>query len=257
MTQQVVSLREEHPLIRGLFKAIPENMQLPLATKRFPIYAGISANQQAIMSFRDGTPFLAEYSLEAGKLFLCASPLDDHYSDFPLSYFFVPLLYKMASQDGTSHHFTLTIGSDVPLRINKLANSSGKRGIWHILQPGFDAVAVSQPSGSGVLVFAGKATDRPGFYVLKQEEDADSLFVGMNADPRESVLHYAGPQSLKKALTGYQVHWLQADNTGNRNWSQPHSAFPLWKIAVCIALACLIVETWFLIKSSRLPNAKA
>jgi hypothetical protein len=79
----------------------------------------------------------------------------------------------------------------------------------------------------------------------------------MNADPRESVLHYAGPQSLKKALTGYQVHWLQADNTGNRNWSQPHSAFPLWKIAVCIALACLIVETWFLIKSSRLPNAKA
>ncbi|MCD6062481.1 MAG: hypothetical protein K0R82_392, partial [Flavipsychrobacter sp.] len=97
-SQTAANLQQGSPLVRDLFERIPENVQLPVANWHYIISAGLSANQQSILSFRNGDPFLARYTPSKGQLYICATSADLQSGNFPGSYFFVPFLYQMAMQ---------------------------------------------------------------------------------------------------------------------------------------------------------------
>jgi hypothetical protein len=248
--QQVVTLQENQDILKGIFEKIPQNIQLPVAQKRFPIHAGLTANQQAIMSFRDGSSFLAQFSPDKGRLFLAASPLDVHSSNFALSYFFVPVLYRMAIQNQGSNPPSITIGSELPVWVSAAGSRNG-RSVWHLTAPSFDAVPSQDPSGTGTNLFIGKVAQEAGFYLLRQEEGTDSVIVAINANPKESLLEYASQKDIVASLQPYKVHWLSENEVLHHGWNPSAQPFPLWKVFIVLALLALALETGLLLKKRR------
>ncbi|HET8572345.1 MAG TPA: BatA domain-containing protein [Edaphocola sp.] len=250
--EQVVVLQQEHPLVKGIFSAVPEQVQLPLAYRHFPVMSGLPANEQDVMSFADGSPMLAAFSFEKGGFYLVTSPLDGESSNFPLSYFFAPLLYRMTVPVAAGHQLLTTVGSPRPIWLPDQPESSDA-GIWHIYRGRQDWIPAQKSTGNGLALYAGQSVTRPGFYTLKQEAGAaDSFRVGVNTDPSESVLAPMADKALSAAFPGVPVTWLDARTVSRRGWAAPETAFPLWKLCVCIALLCLLLETWFLWRPSFL-----
>jgi hypothetical protein len=247
--QQVVAMQEAHPLLQDLFEKVPDNVQLPTTVKRYPVAASIAANQQALMSFRDGKPFLAQYSLQQGKLYLSASGLDDRSSNFALSYFFVPILYKMAVQSGGGNIYALSIGSKSSIWLP--GAGADNRKVWHLRGAGFDAIPSQRPSGAGVELFAGNTVKEPGFYHLQNEASKDTLLIGANADRSESVLTYADKGGVEQILKPAKVNWLDDKSVALQGWNTAAEPFPLWKISVLLALLALAGETLLLLKKTK------
>ena len=253
--QQVVSIQQAHPLLQDVFEKMPDNIQLPVAVKRYPVEASVAANQQSLMSFRDGKPFLAQYSLMQGKLYLCASGLDDRSSNFALSYFFVPILYKMAVQSGGGNMYALSIGSNKPLWLP--VAGSDDRKVWHLSRAGFDAIPSQRPSGIGVELYLNNAVKEAGFYQLYSEASKDSVLVGLNADRKESVLEYADQKKVESLLQPATITWLNEQSVKQHGWNTAHAPFPVWKVCVIIALLCLAGETLLLLRKPRAKEAEA
>jgi len=248
-SQQVVSMQEHHPLLQDLFEKVPDNVQLPTTVRRYPVDASLTAGQQSLMSFRDGKPFLAQYTLQQGKLYFCASSLDDHSSNFAVSYFFVPLLYKMAIQGGTGNMFALSIGSPTPLWLP--VAGSDDRKVWHISRPGFDAIPSQRPSGVGVELFLDKAVNEPGFYRLYSAASPDTVHVGLNQERSESLLEFGSEKEVETALGGTKVHWIDERTVAQKGWNQAKTPFPFWKVAALLGLLCLGAETYLLLKKKK------
>jgi len=247
--QQVVSMQDAHPLLQDLFEKIPDNIQLPTTVKRYPVNASLTANQQSLMTFRDGKPFLAQYSLGQGKMYICAAPLDDRSSNFAVSYFFVPILYKMAVQSGSGNMFALNIGSLQPLWLP--VQGSDDRKVWHLTQHGFDAIPSQRPSGIGVELFVNKAINEAGFYRLHSEASKDTVHIGVNAMRTESVLEYASKGDVEAFIKPNKVHWIDDRSIAKNGWDEAKASFPFWKICVALGLLCLSAETYLLLKKKK------
>ena len=119
--QSASSLQQGSALVKDLFEKIPENVQLPVANWHYIINAGLSANQQSVLSFRNGDPLLARYMPSRGQLYICATSADLQSGNFPGSYFFTPFLYEMAMQSGSSSIYAITAGAQQPVYL-ALAN---------------------------------------------------------------------------------------------------------------------------------------
>lgn len=244
---QAILLQQEHPLIKGIFSSIPEQIQLPIAYNHFPVTADLSANEQDIMSFADGSPLLAAFHLEQGQLFLVTSALNGESSNFPLSYFFAPLLYRMTVPTAADKQFLTTVGSASPIWLPNTSSGGTINNIWHIYRGEKDWIPAQKSTGKGIALYAGQALAQPGFYNISQaNETTDSFSIGVNTNPLESHLATQSEKALLAAFPGASVSWLDAQTISQHGWITPRTTFPLWKICVLLALACLLVETWFL-----------
>ncbi len=247
--QQVVSLQDAHPLLQDLFEKIPENVQLPVSLQRYPIDAAIAANQQSLMSFKDGRPFLAQYTLKNGRLFLCASPLDQKAGNFAVSYYFVPVLYKMAVQSGGNNMYAVNVGSDEPVWLP--SHGISERQVWRMIKDNFEVVPPQRPDGNGVAVFAGKSALEAGFYFLQNEASPDTSVVALNTNRLESLLESASQKDIEKLLNPAKVNWIDQATITSGGWGKVKSPFPLWKMAVILAFAGLVLETFLLLRKKR------
>lgn len=247
--QQVINLQESHPLLQDVFDKIPDNIQLPTTVKRYPITASMTANQQSLMSFKDGKPFLAQYSLGQGKLYICASPLDDVSSNFAVSYFFVPILYKMAIQSGSGNMYAINIGSANPLWLR--VSGADNRNVWHVSAAGFDAIPSQHPNGVGVDLVLNKAITKAGFYTLYSDANKDTVHIGMNAGRAESVLDFGSKSEVEAIFEPSKVYWLDDRIIARNGWATAKAPFPFWKICVVLGLLCLVAETVLLLRKKK------
>ena len=251
-SQTVSSLQQGSPLVRDLFERIPENVQLPVANWHYTINAGLSANQQSILSFRNGDPFLARYTPSQGQLYICATSADLQSGNFPGSYFFVPFLYQMAMQSRGGDVYALTAGRQqsafLPL------SDASERNMVHIYGEGLDAIPPQRASGGGVEVYVDQVAQQPGFYTLAAA-GADSAMIGLNQDRTESVLETWNLRGLRNEWKGDNIHWLNSDNIGAAGSGSAFGSFPLWKVCVILALLMLVAETVLLAGGFRKQNA--
>lgn len=250
--QAISSLQQGSDLVKDLFERIPENVQLPTVNWHYIIKAGLSANQQSILSFRNGDPFFAKYTPARGQLYICASSADLQSGNFAASYFFVPFLYQMAMQSQGGAVYALTLGKQqaayLPL------TGSGERNMVHLYGPGSDAIPPQRPEGSGLNIFVDQAVQQPGFYKLAAA-GSDTTAVALNADRSESRLDNWRAGDLKDQWRGSNITWLSAADTADTTNRTSWGSFPLWKVCIILALIMLAAETFLLAVSLRKPTA--
>ncbi|MFT4060723.1 MAG: BatA domain-containing protein [Edaphocola sp.] len=252
----IAVLQEAHPLLRDVFEKVPDNVSLPVASMHFPLRAGISTNEQAVMSFRDGSPFLTQLHLFQGRLFACTAPLGERGSNFALGYYFAPLLYKMAVQGGVGNIYAATIGEAAAIWLP--AATTGTRTVWHLWGNGVDAIPGQRPAGAGTnILLQQSAAATPGFYWLYNGLPGDSVLIGLNVARTESDLAFADQKSIERYFAPAKINWVN----GPQQYQQLIAAkgntekLPVWKILVALAMLFLIVETWLLLRKSVSPKA--
>jgi hypothetical protein len=249
--QTAANLQQGSPLVKDLFERIPENVQLPVANWHYIINAGLSANQQSVLSFRNGDPFLARYTPSKGQLFICATSADLQSGNFPGSYFFVPFLYQMAMQTRGGDVYALTSGRQqaafLPLK------DASERNMVHLYAEGLDAIPPQRTSGSGVEIYIDQVVQQPGFYTLAAQ-GSDTTMVALNEDRKESQLETWSIKALKNEWKGDAIKWLDPADIGSAGSASTLGSFPLWKVCVILALLMLAAETVVLAGGFRKQN---
>lgn len=251
-TQTATSLQQGNELVRNLFDAVPENVQLPTANWHYIISSGIAANRQSVLSFRSGDPLLAQYSPYAGKLYIFSSGIDPQSGNFPNSYFFAPFLYQMAIQANGGNVYALTLGSRQPAYLP--LNNATERNMVHLNNNGTDAIPAQRTQGAGLNVFVDDVVSRAGFYPLTAGE-TDTTMIALNSGREESQLAIADIASLDKSWSGIDVELVNAESIGTTGGYNRWGSFPLWKVCVILALIMLAAETWVLAGGLRKPTA--
>jgi hypothetical protein len=216
---------------------------LPVANWHYIIESGLSANQQSILSFRNGTPLFASYTPSRGSLYITSSATDMESGNFAGSYFFVPFLYQMAMQSGGGSIYALTAGKNQPALIP--FDNVNERNMVHVYGKGIDAIPPQRPAGNGVDVFVDNAVQQAGFYILSAS-GSDTAEIALNNDRAESELAIWDLGSLQSQWKGDMVHWLNIDNSGVSGTASPLGSFPLWKVCAILALIMLAAETYVL-----------
>lgn len=252
--QTVSSLQQGSDLVRDLFDQVPPNVQLPVVNWHYRLRAGLDANQQSVMSFRNGDPFLAQYTPGRGKLYVAAAPADLESGNFPNSYFFVPFLYQMAAQSRGGDVYALTAGRGQAAFL-PLATADERR-VVHLLGAGVDAIPPQRANGAGLDIFVDQAIRQPGFYSL-QAAGSDTAEIALNADRNESVLSAWTPEELRSGWKGGKAEWLDATRAEGRQQASALGSFPLWKLCAILALAALVAETIILTVRRKQPSPAA
>lgn len=250
--QAVSSLQQGSNLVKDLFEKIPENVQLPAVNWHYNIDAGLSANQQAVMSFRNGDPFFARYTPARGQLYICASSADLQAGNFAASYFFVPFLYQMAIQSQGSAIYALTSGRQQAAYL-PLSNK-GERDMIHLYATGVDAIPPQRPNGSGLDIFIDQAVQQPGFYSLSSNA-GDTVAVALNLDRQESRMDLWKLSELQSEWNKGDIHWINPSDTSSTVNKAAWGGFPLWKLCVILALVMLAAETLLLAGGLRKQTA--
>lgn len=252
--QPVVNLQQGSNLVRDIFERIPEQVQLPIANWHYRINASLLANQQSILSFRNGDPFLAQFTPSRGKLYLCATAADLKGSNFSSSYFFVPFLYQMAVQGKTSDVFAVMAGNPQPVYLSM--NNNSERNMVHLHNNSIDIIPPQRPNGAGLDVFLDKATPQAGFYALTAQGN-DTLRIAINQNRAESILSYWSLNELKTNWKGQHINWMEAADAAKITGKGSMSSFPLWKVCVILALLMLAAETYLLASGYRKQTVAA
>lgn len=241
--QVATNLQQGSDLVRDMFERIPDNIQLPTANWHYKIEAGLSANQQSVLSFRSGNPLLAKYSPAKGSLYISTVAADMQSSNFAGSYFFVPFLYQMAIQSRGGDIYALTLSNNqsafIPLE------GTSERNMAHIYGNGIDAIPPQRAGGRGIDIFPDAALQQAGFYAVSAS-GSDTAMLAVNNSRQESVLDTWAIGDLKKQWGSDNIYWTDAASVSNAKGGSAIGSFPLWKVCAILALLMLAAETYVL-----------
>lgn len=239
-TQAATNMQQGSDLVKDLFVSIPDNIELPQANWHYRISAGLTANQQSILSFRNGDPLFARYTPTRGQLYLLATSADMQAGNFAASYFFVPFLYQMATQATGNNIYALTLGAQTPAFLP--LDNAGERNMIHLYAPGRDVIPAQQTAGAGLNVYVDQAVTNTGYYRLAAE-GGDTTLIAVNSDHAESQLQTYPLDELKNRWKDKDAEWLTTDTISMGKANNTFASFPLWKVCAILALLMLIAET--------------
>lgn len=246
--QTASTLQQGSDLVKDIFDRVPENVQLPQANWHYVVKAGLSANQQSVLSFRNGDPMLARYTPSKGQLYISSTGADLESGNFPGSYFFVPFLYQMAIQSKGGDIYAITSGMQQPAYLPM--NNADERNMVHLYGKNIDAIPPQRPNGAGLDVFIDQVVQASDFYTLASA-GGDSAVVAMNQSRAESALQLWNISNLKSSWKGDDIKWLSLEEITAKPTTAGLGSFPLWKVCAILALIMLAVETYLLAGRSR------
>lgn len=233
--EAVTYLNREHEIFRDVFEEIPGNISLPLAKLFYRMHRQVQSSEQVLMGFRDGSAFVSRYDTGRGKVYLCASPLDENATDFMIHALFVPMLYKMALSGGVSGKASYVIGKDkvaeVDNRLRRVDDVYKMRGADSEFIPSQKAV------GSKVLITLGEQAAEAGIYNVYSDNESQGELIALNYDRKESQLDYYSASELKELYPQKNIRVLdavQASITGMVKDLQ--HGIMLWKACIIAAL---------------------
>ena len=244
--QQVAYLNKDHEIFRDVFEDVTDNISLPKANLRYTFGSSTQSNEDKLLSFRDGGSFVSQYDYQGGKVFVCASPLDRNYSDFPLHALFVPMIYKMALSGGYSKKVAYTIGRDEVIEVeNQLG---GEDLIYKISGKNNEFIPQQKAIGSKVLLTLSDQVEKDGVYSIITNDNTDPVeLVALNYNRKESDLTYFSGDELKEKFKSAHVNIIDATNANFAKIVQElDRGIVLWKLCIIFALMFLAMEVLLL-----------
>jgi hypothetical protein len=198
------------------------------------------AAAQVLARLDDGTPFLVESGIGAGRMLLVTSALDNEWNDLPTRPVFVSFMVEAARYLSGAERLprAFTAGDTLPLALT--GGVSGQ---------------VIDPDGRTLLSLEDTTRaqqirlEQPGFYEVYTPRG--DFVVAVNTDPRESESATVAPAELERwqaAIAGQPPAAAAADR------SAADATIELWH-AVLLLLAVLVVGESLLGDASFRPRA--
>lgn len=236
----------EHGLYEGVFEKIDQRMDMPKVYEHYNFKQTTNSGAQTIIMLQNGLPFLSQYTLGNGKIYLFSTPSDELASNFVKHALFVPSLIKMAilSLKPTPIYYKTAINEAIT--IPSQANFADKP--LHIIKidKTVDVIPEHRLVNNTTTIFTQNQITQAGHYTVR--EDSTILKgIAFNFDRRESDMNFFTQDDLQK----------QFDENGLKNMTiieanektitdalvEVNDGKKLWKLFLILALVFLLVET--------------
>jgi hypothetical protein len=232
-------------LYEGVFEKKQENIDLPKVFAHYPVVSGVRSNGDVIIRLLNGRPFLSLYEGKAGKVYICASPLEDEASNFARHALFVPTIIRMAinSTPMVPLYYTCS-GNEVITLKNTLVN---KEGVYHIVDTSGkqDLIPEMRKQMGLINLYPQNQLKEAGNYIVKSDKVPVSG-ASFNFSREESDLSTRTPEELKKIITDKGAKFFSFIEPGEKSISasiaDQSSGTRLWKLFVILTLVFLLVE---------------
>lgn len=243
-TKQMVNyINQHHQVLADVFANIPENVTLPITYGRLMAQSGLSANEEILMRYKDGKPFLANYQIGNGQLVMLYSLLDVKINNFVNTNYFAPIIYKLATLGSASFNYRQNVGSEMPIWIPE--SHSANRTQWKLWNNEQSFIPLQKPFGNGMQLYTQNAIKAPGFYYVIAQGQNDSFLIGFNADKTESLFEKADKATLSTYFEGLDFEMNKYNGNIKSNIADSKNIL-WWKWLICIGLAALLLETYLL-----------
>jgi hypothetical protein len=236
----VTNYNKSHEVFRDIFVKTPENIDLPIVYKHYLLSNSALSSQQKLFSFSNGDIFLSASKVGSGKMYLCTSSAEITWSNFPKSYWFLPILYKMAFVNSSNNINAMTLGKNATIYIDNTKISD--KTVYHIGGSGWDAIPEQRAVGNRMMINANNAIQQAGLYGIYLPDSKDSVFTGINYDRIESTLNYWNFSDLKNTTQLKNAEWLDDKIDVAAGINELQHGMPLWKVCIILALLFLLIE---------------
>lgn len=228
-----------NPFYEGVFEQNPKNADMPYANAVMS-WLGVSTQ---LLGFKNGKSFLSEFRNGRGKLYLCASPLEKRYTDFPTNALFVPIMYKIASRsleqnEKIAYNFQEKV---ITLKVGK----SNKNQVFKLKNSKTELLPAQRMNGEQLIMELPEESLEAGHYEVVNNDKQVVGVVAFNYDKRESMMQFYNLDELKKIFTGrknIQIYENIADKKFIQDFQERSIGTPLWKYFIWLALICLLAE---------------
>ncbi len=233
-------------VFNDVFENRSANLKLPSTQANFQLSQYANRNEEELLTYRDGTPYLTKYRIGQGNLYLSAAPLSAEYNDLVNNgEIFVPMLYKMAISSGETPKIAYTIGNDEVIEANH--QLSGTETVYKLQGEVEEFIPEQRVVGSKVFLGINNQIATAGFYDLFLKQDEVLGVYGFNYDRTESDLQYYNEADLQELLN---PNMTIIDATVRADFEQligeRSRGVTLWRWCLILALAFLALEVLLL-----------
>ncbi|MBP7184658.1 MAG: BatA domain-containing protein [Saprospiraceae bacterium] len=226
-----------------VFKNKRNNLKLPQTKGNYMISNSSAVGEELLLTYRDGRPFVSKYNVDKGLVYLCASPIDENYSDLVRNAeVFVPMLFKMTISQAIRPAISYTIGKDQILEANFQNFEKDKVMKMKGLKEEF--IPEQKLVGSKLILNIANQIPEAGFYNLYLDGNKLVQKFAYNYDRRESnMLNY----SLSDLKLFENNHIKLIDDSVDANFTQligqRDQGISLWKWCLILSLLFLLIES--------------
>jgi len=250
--QRIAGISIESPIYGDVFEKgpggkvkLPQNLDLPVVSKRYVLEPGARINSEVLLRLQDGHPFLLSAQAGKGRLYLFAAPADESWTLFPKHMIFVPTLYKIALLSNPSPQLWYETGANQTIEIP--IDSVPESGIYKLKKhgSGYEIIPEIRKMGPGISLITHDQVRDAGFYsVISGERSVAGI--AFNFNRRESDMACFSLRDLEQQigrLPAKEVHILkEKKNSLTREIHQLRQGTPLWKLFIAFALLFIALE---------------
>ncbi len=197
----IKAINYSHPLFRNVFEGKPKNnINLPKVFSHYNISKSTTAFKSPLLSLKNGAPFLNEYKVNNGTIYLSSVSLSKEASNFSNHAIFVPTIYNIALLSQKQYPLFHTIGSNSTLSLNRMASKT----VFHIKNDLIDFIPRTRNTENQTTVFVNAGITAAGNYTLVSEQNKVGLAYNYNRS--ESKLTYFSPEQITEFIHTQQLN---------------------------------------------------
>jgi hypothetical protein len=208
--QDLSGINIKQNIFKDVFEKVPDNMNMPRALKYYTFSRSTSSAEETILALKDGNSFLSRYPVQGGTLYLCASPLDKSFSEFPVHAIFVPMLYKMALLNIKQGSISYFIGDKTRVETDAPKTTGDK--VYKIKGDKVELIPEQFAVGNKMLLGLNEQIKNAGFYRLTLEGSPREDWLALNFDRKESDLKFSNAADLKSKYPQSNVNVVNGAN---------------------------------------------
>jgi len=224
---RLTKIHFSHPIFSSVFEKKIKNFQYPSFKKHFKL----SKYQSTILSLENGNPLLVNIN----NNYLFSAPLNAKNSNFKQAPLIVPTLYNIAKSTLKSGVPYYLVGKeniiDIPLDL-------GKDDVLSLENKTNSFIPIQQIKSNKVSIQTNMQPSQPGFYTIKNKQEALPIKLAYNYSRTESIMDYHKVTLLKNK-------YIKTNTSVTNTLSEINSASQigtLWKWFVIFAILFLLVE---------------
>lgn len=226
--KQVTKIAFSHPLYRTVFEKQISNFQYPKVNTGFTI----NGNALPVLTYNDGSPFLASVTNGVGNVYIFAAPVNTDNSNFQNSPLIVPTFINMAQNSNTTGVSAITISKSESIFIDALLS---KDEVVTVRNENSDFIPMQQVLNNKVKLSFGNYPEKAGNYTI-YKDNKPLKNISFNYSRNESSLNLQNKAILKDYNITNSVEEVYTDIQSKR------TADELWKWFVIATLIFLLLE---------------
>ncbi|MDB5061890.1 MAG: hypothetical protein JWP67_1733 [Mucilaginibacter sp.] len=235
---KVSAINLQSPVFKNTFEAFPENPDLPQVKKYYSLSPAAKSGSYLI-KLQTGQPVWDGYNSGKGKVYLCAVPLDETFSNLPVHALFVPVMFRVAILSGHDQPLFYTLGNNQV--IETIALQSTEKQLLKMVKGSQTIIPDVQQQEGSTLLYLPDQLKETGIYDLKKQ-DSTAAVLAFNDNRSESDLSYLNNNELENLFVR-QATLLQGNNLNTNRINGPaNSGLQLWKLCIILALLFLAAE---------------